>query len=95
MDLKLKICRGSSIRKILVREAKSYGANEVIVGTNQTVRSSSSLAKYCAKKLSKNCCIIAVNSGKIVFHRKSPSSPSGAKGKKIRVYLFPHCFCLF
>ncbi|KAI3761714.1 hypothetical protein L1987_52135 [Smallanthus sonchifolius] len=85
VDLKLKICRGSSIRKIIVREAKSYGANEVIVGTARThhaIKSSSSVAKYCARKLSKNCSIIAVNNGKIVFHRDSPSSPSnvGAKG---------------
>ncbi|KAK1407677.1 hypothetical protein QVD17_39299 [Tagetes erecta] len=83
VDLKLKICRGTSIRKILVREAKSYGANEIIVGTSRTnhsTRSSSSLAKYCAKKLSKSCSIIAVNNGKIVFHRQSLSSPSGVKG---------------
>ncbi|KAK9073136.1 hypothetical protein SSX86_007459 [Deinandra increscens subsp. villosa] len=85
VDLKLKICRGASARKIIVREAKSYGADEVIVGTARThhaIRSSCSVAKYCARKLSKNCSIIAVNNGKIVFHRDSPSSPSsvGAKG---------------
>ncbi|KAK9080153.1 hypothetical protein SSX86_001828 [Deinandra increscens subsp. villosa] len=87
VDLKLKICRGTSIRKILVREAKSYGANEIIVGTsrtNYTARSSSSIAKYCAKKLAKSCSIIAVNSGKIVFHRQSTSSPSCAKGSSDR-----------
>lgn len=72
VDLKLKICRGSSIQKILVREAKSYYASEVIVGTAQThhtIRSSASVAKYCAKKLSKDCSVLAVNNGKIVFHR--------------------------
>nr|XP_043635582.1 spindle assembly checkpoint kinase-like [Erigeron canadensis] len=85
VDLKLKICRGESIRKILVREAKSYGANEVIVGTARThhaMKSSSSVARYCAKKLSKSCSIVSVNNGKVVFHRDSPSSPSivSAKG---------------
>ncbi|KAI3464566.1 hypothetical protein Pfo_021229 [Paulownia fortunei] len=77
VDLKLKICRGTSIQKILVREAKSYYANEVIVGTAQThhtIRSSASVAKYCAKKLSKDCSILAVNNGKIVFHRESNSA---------------------
>ncbi|KAL0314363.1 UNVERIFIED_CONTAM: hypothetical protein Sangu_2280700 [Sesamum angustifolium] len=77
VDLKLKICRGSSIRKILVREAKSYYATEVIVGTAQThhtIRSSASVAKYCAKKLSKDCSVLAVNNGKIVFHRESNSA---------------------
>ncbi|KAI3460552.1 hypothetical protein Pfo_017215 [Paulownia fortunei] len=77
VDLKLKICRGSSTQKILVREAKSYFANEVIVGTAQnhhTIRSSASVAKYCAKKLSKECSVLAVNNGKIVFHRESNSA---------------------
>ncbi|KAI3672928.1 hypothetical protein L6452_39031 [Arctium lappa] len=82
VDLKLKICRGTSIRKVLVQEAKSYGANEIIIGTSRThhtIRSSSSIAKYCAKKLSKNCSIIAVNGGKTVFHRQSSSPPSSPK----------------
>ncbi|XP_051124461.1 protein kinase STUNTED-like [Andrographis paniculata] len=77
VDLKLKICRGSSVPKILVREAKSYYASEVIVGTAQThhaIRSSASVAKYCAKKLSRDCSVLAVNNGKIIFHRKSNSS---------------------
>ncbi|KAK6114934.1 hypothetical protein DH2020_007203 [Rehmannia glutinosa] len=77
VDLKLKICRGTSIRKILVREAKAYYATEVIVGTAQThhtIRSSASVAKYCARKLSKDCSILAVNNGKIVFHRESSSA---------------------
>ncbi|KAL7155825.1 hypothetical protein ABFS83_03G101600 [Erythranthe nasuta] len=77
VDLKLKICRGTSIKKILVREAKSYYASEVILGTAQTrhtIRSSASVAKYCARKLDKNCSVLAVNNGKIVFHRESNSS---------------------
>ncbi|GER37708.1 kinase family protein [Striga asiatica] len=76
VDLKLKICRGSSVPKILVREAKAYNASEVIVGTAQThhkIRSSASVAKHCSKKLPKDCSIFAVNNGKIVFHRESSS----------------------
>ncbi|XP_076916813.1 protein kinase STUNTED-like [Bidens hawaiensis] len=83
VDLKLKICRGTSVRKILVQEAKSYGANEIIVGSsriNHTTRSSSSIARYCAKKLPKSCSVIAVNNGKVVFHRQSHPSTSCAKG---------------
>ena len=85
MDLKLKICRGSSVRKILVREAKAYFATELIVGTAQThhsLRSSVSVAKYCAKKLSKNCSVLAVNNGKIAFHKEtsSRSNVGAAKG---------------
>ncbi|CAA0809974.1 Protein kinase protein with adenine nucleotide alpha hydrolases-like domain [Striga hermonthica] len=77
VDLKLKICRGSSVPKILVREAKAYNASEVIVGTAHThhkIRTSASVAKHCSKKLPKDCSILAVNNGKIVFHRESSSS---------------------
>ncbi|XP_073143175.1 protein kinase STUNTED [Henckelia pumila] len=77
VDLKLKICRGSSVGKNLVDEAKSYSATQVIVGAAQNhhkLRSSTSVAKYCAKKLSKDCSVLAVNNGKIVFHRESTSS---------------------
>ncbi|KDP32865.1 hypothetical protein JCGZ_12157 [Jatropha curcas] len=72
VDLKLKICRGSSIRKILVREANSYSAKKIIVGaakSHHTIRSPTSVAKYCARKLSKDCSVVAVDNGKIVFQR--------------------------
>ncbi|TYH28233.1 hypothetical protein ES288_A02G129000v1 [Gossypium darwinii] len=86
VDLKLKICRGSSIRKILVREAKSYSATKLIVGTAaklHKIRSSTSVAKYCAKKLSNNCSVLAVNNGKVVFRREgSPGTTFGAKGNE-------------
>ncbi|WOG97226.1 hypothetical protein DCAR_0416566 [Daucus carota subsp. sativus] len=84
IDLKLKICRGSSIRKILVREAISYFATEVIVGTSQKqhkLRSSVSVAKYCARKLSKHCSVVAVNNGKIAFQKEASSKHTiGANG---------------
>ncbi|KAF2284465.1 hypothetical protein GH714_022056 [Hevea brasiliensis] len=74
VDLKLKVCRGSSARKILVREAKSSGAGKVIVGTSKTrhkIRSSTSIAKYCARNLSKSFSVYAVSNGKIVFQREA------------------------
>lgn len=84
VDLKLKICRGSSIRKILVREAKSFFATELIVGTarnHHTLRSSVSVAKYCARKLSKHCSVLAVNNGKIAFQKEASSKYNiGTKG---------------
>ncbi|XP_061967380.1 protein kinase STUNTED-like isoform X1 [Populus nigra] len=78
VDLKLKICRGSSTRKILVREVKSYAATKVIVGAaknHPSIWSSTSVAKYCAKKLPKDCSVLAVNNGKVVFQReRSPNT---------------------
>ncbi|KAK9230135.1 hypothetical protein WN944_023102 [Citrus x changshan-huyou] len=74
VDLKLKVCRGTSVKKIIVKEAKSYGEAKVIVGISKThrkIRSSVSVAKYCARKLSKNFGVFAVENGKIVFQREA------------------------
>lgn len=70
VDLKLKLCRGSSPRKILVKEAKTSGAAKLIVGTSKShnaIRSSTSVAKYCARNLSKISSVLAVHCGKIIF----------------------------
>ncbi|KAA8538397.1 hypothetical protein F0562_028057 [Nyssa sinensis] len=80
VDLKLKICRGSSVRKILVREAKSYFATQIIVGTTRshhTIRSSISVAKYCGRKLPKDCSVLAVSNGKVVFQREASPATNG------------------
>ncbi|KAI3448829.1 hypothetical protein Pfo_005494 [Paulownia fortunei] len=77
VDLKLKVCRGTPVRKILSREAKSCGATSVIVGTSgvyHKIRSRISVAKYCAKSLQKNVSVICVDNGKIVFKRESTAS---------------------
>ncbi|KAA8531257.1 hypothetical protein F0562_005966 [Nyssa sinensis] len=74
VDLQLKVCRGSPVRKILVRKAKSCGAANLVVGTSSThhtIRSSVSVAKYCARHLSKNFSVFAVDNGKILFKREA------------------------
>ncbi|KAG7032827.1 Proline-rich receptor-like protein kinase PERK10 [Cucurbita argyrosperma subsp. argyrosperma] len=85
VDLKLKICRGASARKILVREAKSYSASNLIVGTarkHHKIRSSSSVAKYCAKKLPKHCWVLAVHNGKVTFERSAVAT-GDCQGNKV------------
>lgn len=77
MDLKLKVCRGKPVSKIISSEAKSCGATSVIVGitgVHHTTRSRISVAKYCAKSLQKNVSVMCVDNGKIVFQRESTSS---------------------
>nr|VDC95338.1 unnamed protein product [Brassica oleracea] len=72
VDLKLKVFRGKSARKVLVQEVKSSGAASLIVGSSKrhhTIRSSASLAKYCARNLAKDVSVFAVKSGKIMFRR--------------------------
>ncbi|KAJ0973192.1 hypothetical protein J5N97_021151 [Dioscorea zingiberensis] len=86
IDLKLKICRGSSIRKALIREAKSYSATKLILGVakNPSILgpSSISIAKYCAKKLPLECSVLAVNNGKVVYQREAcPPPASQIQGK--------------
>ncbi|XP_042412052.1 probable receptor-like protein kinase At2g42960 [Zingiber officinale] len=89
IDLKLKICKGSSIRKVLVSEAKAFAATMLILGVNKNNHaggsSSISVAKFCAKKLQSDCSVVALSEGKIVFQReatenikaqKKPSKPS-------------------
>nr|GMD59586.1 probable receptor-like protein kinase At5g59700 isoform X1 [Ipomoea batatas] len=72
VDLKFKVCRGSPVRKILVREAKTYRAANLVVGTSSThhtIRSTVSVAKYCARNVERSVSVIAVNDGKIAFQR--------------------------
>lgn len=79
MDLKLKICRGPSARKVLVREVKSYSSAKLILGTSKTqhiIRSSVSLAKFCAKSLPKSFSVFAVYNGKIVFQKDETQTVS-------------------
>ncbi|XP_073278606.1 protein kinase STUNTED-like isoform X1 [Primulina huaijiensis] len=77
VDLKLKVCRGSPVRKILSREAKSCGATSLIVGTSEvrhTIRSRISVAKYCAKNLQNNILVVCADNGKIVFQSESAAA---------------------
>ncbi|KAJ4879610.1 Protein kinase protein with adenine nucleotide alpha hydrolases-like domain [Raphanus sativus] len=78
IELKLKLCRGSSTRKALVREAKLCHGSKVVVGVSKTCNHSSvSVAKYLAKKLSKDCWVMAVDNGKVMFQKDG----SSLKGK--------------
>ncbi|RDY10654.1 Receptor-like cytosolic serine/threonine-protein kinase RBK2, partial [Mucuna pruriens] len=74
VGLRLKVCRGGSVRKVLVQEAKSFGVSTVILGTSKshhTIRSSAWVAKYCAKKLPKCISVFSVDNGKIAFRREA------------------------
>lgn len=82
VDLRLKVCRGDSVRKLLVQEAKAFGVSTVILGTSKShhaIRSSSWVAKYCAKKLHKCVSVFAVDNGKIAFHREASDKGFGSR----------------
>uniref|UniRef100_A0ACD5W6P9 Uncharacterized protein n=1 Tax=Avena sativa TaxID=4498 RepID=A0ACD5W6P9_AVESA len=73
INLELKVLGGSSIRKTLVKEAASCGAAHLILGVAKNSRSfgssSTSVAKYCAKRVPTSCTVLAVNNGKIIYQR--------------------------
>lgn len=74
MDLEFRVCRGASARKLLVHEAKSLGAATILAGTSKSpyiIRSSVSVAIYCARKLPKCVSVLAVDNGKVVFRREA------------------------
>ncbi|WOL17870.1 putative receptor-like serine/threonine-protein kinase [Canna indica] len=85
IELKLKICNGSSISKVLVREAKAFAASKLVLGvTNNrqaTGSSSISVAKYCARKLPSICSVTALSDGKIVFQREAADDKKAQKKK--------------
>lgn len=67
------VLKGSSIRKVLVREAKNRGAMTLVVGISKphTMGCRTSLAKYCARKLPLITGVVAVHNGKVIFRRFS------------------------
>ncbi|KAG0503969.1 hypothetical protein HPP92_004041 [Vanilla planifolia] len=79
VDLKLKVRQGSSIRKILVEEASSVSASKLILGVAKghhgICSSSTSVAKYCTKKLSRGCLVLAIDNGKIIFQKEGSKCP--------------------
>ncbi|KAG2301058.1 hypothetical protein Bca52824_029709 [Brassica carinata] len=92
VDLKLKFVRGKSARKVLVQEVKSLRATSLIVGSSKrhhTIRSSASLAKYCARNLAKDVSVFAVKSGKIMFRRVH--NYNGADGSHMNL---PYIVCV-
>ncbi|XP_078441234.1 protein kinase STUNTED-like isoform X2 [Wolffia australiana] len=75
IDLKLKICRGSSLRRILVREVRTFAASKLVLGATKNpglLGSWSSVAKRCARRLPRACSVMAVKNGRILFRRESP-----------------------
>ncbi|KAF3440618.1 hypothetical protein FNV43_RR18902 [Rhamnella rubrinervis] len=90
VDLKLKVCRGTSVRKVLVREAKSHPGATVVVGTSKShhrIRSSASFAKHCAKDLSRCFSVFAVDNGKVVFKREATTESNPSNRNKNHVSL--------
>ncbi|KAH9694677.1 protein kinase domain-containing protein [Citrus sinensis] len=66
-----QIMAGSSVRRVLVREAMNYAAAALVVGMSKksALGGRCSTAKYCLKKLPPTTDVLAINNGRIVFRR--------------------------
>lgn len=87
-----RVTPGSSIQKVLVKEAKLCAAMVVVIGANKkySFGGSTCLAKYCAKKLPATTTIVAIENGKAIFVREAPKPPLGAEPKPVlRTVLHP------
>uniref|UniRef100_A0ACD5WXX8 Uncharacterized protein n=1 Tax=Avena sativa TaxID=4498 RepID=A0ACD5WXX8_AVESA len=87
-----RVTPGSSIQKVLVKEAKLCAAMMVVIGTNKkySFGGSTCLAKYCARKLPPTTSVVAIQSGKAIFVREAPKPPLGAEPKPVlRTLLHP------
>ncbi|MCD7458709.1 hypothetical protein HAX54_038925 [Datura stramonium] len=80
VDLISLVSKGSSIRRVLVREAKNHAAVAVVLGTSKhsTLGSWTSIAKYCAKRLPTTTEVMAIDNGKVFFRRTSTSQLKGS-----------------
>lgn len=87
-----RVTPGSSIQKVLVKEAKLSAAMMVVIGANKkySFGGSTCLAKYCARKLPPTTSVVAIQSGKAIFVREAPKPPLGAEPKPVlRTLLHP------
>ncbi|XP_047089973.1 protein kinase STUNTED-like isoform X2 [Lolium rigidum] len=87
-----RVTPGSSIQKVLVKEAKLCAAMVVVIGANKkySFGGSTCLAKYCARKLPPTTSVVAIQSGKAIFVREAPKPPLGAEPKPLlRTLLHP------
>ncbi|GLT86081.1 hypothetical protein SLE2022_042440 [Rubroshorea leprosula] len=80
--LKGQIFRGSSARKVLVREAKNFAAVALVVGVSKkrALSAWTSTAKYCARRLPPTTDILAIHNGKIIFRSCNNKQQPGLKG---------------
>ncbi|XP_048571770.1 protein kinase STUNTED-like isoform X3 [Triticum urartu] len=87
-----RVTPGSSIQKVLVKEAKLCAAMAVVIGANKkySFGGSTGLAKYCARKLPATTSVVAIQGGKAIFVREAPRPPLGAEPKPVlRTLLHP------
>ncbi|OMO92780.1 hypothetical protein COLO4_17332 [Corchorus olitorius] len=82
IDLKGKIFKGRSTRRVLIREAKNHAAVALVlgVGKHSALGGWTSTARYCAKRLPTTTNVLAINNGKIVFRRPNNNQLPGLKG---------------
>ncbi|KAI4378826.1 hypothetical protein MLD38_016254 [Melastoma candidum] len=90
VELKLKVCRGKTVRSAIVEEAKACGSTKVVVGISKSgraIRSPTSVAKFCARNLPGSFSVFAVDNGKVIFGRDAGRAELGHGKDENRFYL--------
>lgn len=83
VDLQVKVTNGSSLKKVLIEEAKKNNAVKVILGYNTSkphLGSSFSLAKFCSKRLPLTCSVIVMQHGQVAFEKEGALKSLGDSG---------------
>ncbi|KAG6653497.1 probable receptor-like serine/threonine-protein kinase At5g57670 [Carya illinoinensis] len=82
VDLTGHIFTGSSVRRVLAREAKNQSAVAVVVGISKqsSLGGWASIAKYCTRRLPSTTDVLAIHNGRIVFRRFTNNQLPGFKG---------------
>ncbi|XP_030523259.2 protein kinase STUNTED isoform X1 [Rhodamnia argentea] len=82
VNLSGQLLRGTSFRKVLVREAKNYAAVALLVGIDKqgALGVHTGTAKYCAKRLPSSTDVLAIHNGKIVFRKCTNIRLPGLRG---------------
>ncbi|CAL4911321.1 unnamed protein product [Urochloa decumbens] len=81
IDLDLKLCEGPSIKRALVAEAASSGADHLVLGVTSKTSSrpsgssATAVARYCAKRVPPTCTVTAVCNGAVVYRRDAVHHP--------------------
>ncbi|CAK9872106.1 unnamed protein product [Sphagnum jensenii] len=72
IKLQLEIVNGAKVKHVLVEVARSHQASKLILGTKRhfPIGHTTSLGRYCLKRLPCTCMVVIVEHGKIILDRK-------------------------
>ncbi|CAK9216827.1 unnamed protein product [Sphagnum troendelagicum] len=85
IKLQLEIVNGAKVKHVLVEVARSHQASKLILGTKRhfPIGHTTSLGRYCLKRLPCTCMVVIVEHGKIILDRKGRLQAQVAAGSGV------------